>query len=137
MTNAPIEWAVSDAAIDYPAALEAMQTRVLDIQAGNAPEMVWLLEHPPLYTAGTSARDTDLRAPGRFPVFDAGRGGQYTYHGPGQRVAYTMMDLNKRGRDVRQFVGQLEAWIIAALSAFNIDGEVRDGRVGGSARCVR
>ena len=130
MTNAPIEWAVSDAAIDYPAALEAMQTRVLDIQAGNAPEMVWLLEHPPLYTAGTSARDTDLRAPGRFPVFDAGRGGQYTYHGPGQRVAYTMMDLNKRGRDVRQFVGQLEAWIIAALSAFNIDGEVRDGRVG-------
>ncbi|MEL6830905.1 MAG: lipoyl(octanoyl) transferase LipB, partial [Pseudomonadota bacterium] len=130
MKNAAIEWAVSDTPVAYQDAIDAMQARVSAIQNGDAAELVWLLEHPPLYTAGTSARPEDLRSPQRFPVFDAGRGGQYTYHGPGQRVAYTMLDLNKRGRDVRHFVAQLEAWIIAALAEFNIDGEVRDGRVG-------
>ena len=114
----------------YPETLAAMEARVAAIHAGTADEAVWLLEHPPLYTAGTSARPEDLTDPDRFPVFTAGRGGQYTYHGPGQRVAYVMLDLNRRGRDVRRFVAQLEAWIIAALAEFNVTGEIRDGRVG-------
>ena len=100
------------------------------ISAGTAPEAIWLLEHPPLYTAGTSSRAEDLTDPGRFPVHVAGRGGQYTYHGPGQRVAYVMLDLNQRGRDVHQFVCALENWVIAALAQFNVTGERRSGRVG-------
>lgn len=115
---------------DYAETLQAMEARVAAIAAGEADEAVWLLEHPPLYTAGTSAKAQDLTDPGRFPVFTAGRGGQYTYHGPGQRVAYVMLDLNKRGRDVRRFVAMLERWIIATLAEFNVTGEIRDGRVG-------
>ena len=115
---------------DYQRTLEAMEERVAAIAAGEAGEAVWFLEHPPLYTAGTSAKVSDLTEPDRFPVFAAGRGGQYTYHGPGQRVAYVMLDLNQRGRDVRRFVTLLERWIIAALAAFNVTGEIRDGRVG-------
>lgn len=115
---------------DYARTLQAMEARVAAIAAGEADEAVWLLEHPPLYTAGTSAKPQDLTDPGRFPVFTAGRGGQYTYHGPGQRVAYAMLDLNKRGRDVRRFVAMLERWIIATLAEFNVTGEIRDGRVG-------
>ncbi|HHY51399.1 MAG TPA: lipoyl(octanoyl) transferase LipB [Alphaproteobacteria bacterium] len=111
-------------------ALETMKARAAAIAAGTAPEAVWLLEHPPLYTAGTSAAPSDLLEPGRFPVYEAGRGGQYTYHGPGQRVAYVMLDLRQRGRDVRCFVQGLEGWIIDALAAFNIAGERRDGRIG-------
>lgn len=115
---------------DYERTLRAMEARVAAIAAGEADEAVWLLEHPPLYTAGTSAKPQDLTDPGRFPVFAAGRGGQYTYHGPGQRVAYVMLDLNRRGRDVRRFVAMLERWIIATLAEFNVAGEIRDGRVG-------
>jgi len=107
-----------------------MERRVRDIRDAGAPELVWLLEHPPLYTAGTSARPEDLRDAARFPVYQAGRGGQYTYHGPGQRVAYVMLDVARRGKDVRDFVARLEAWIIEALDAFNVRGEIRDGRVG-------
>ena len=107
-----------------------MERRVAEIRTAEAPEMVWLLEHPPLYTAGTSARPQDLLDPGRFPVFKTGRGGQYTYHGPGQRVAYVMLDLKRRGGDVRAFVGDLEDWIIRTLARFNVTGERRDGRVG-------
>ena len=107
-----------------------MQRRVRDIRDSGAPELVWLLEHPPLYTAGTSARPEDLKDAARFPVYEAGRGGQYTYHGPGQRVAYVMLDVGQRGRDVRDFVAKLENWIIEALGEFNVTGEVRDGRVG-------
>ena len=107
-----------------------MERRVRDIRDAGAPELVWLLEHPPLYTAGTSARPEDLRDAARFPVYQAGRGGQYTYHGPGQRVAYVMLDVAQRGKDVRDFVARLEAWIIEALGAFNVRGEIRDGRVG-------
>lgn len=114
----------------YTETLAAMEARVAAIAAGTAPEAVWLLEHPPLYTAGTSSRVEDLTDPARFPVHIAGRGGQYTYHGPGQRVAYVMLDLNKRGRDVRQFVNALEAWVIGTLAAFNVKGERRAGRVG-------
>lgn len=114
----------------YEEALAFMEARVADIAAGRAGEMVWLLEHPPLYTAGTSARAEDLTDPGRFPVYVAGRGGQYTYHGPGQRVAYVMLDLNRRGRDVRAYVRKLEDWIIAALAEFNVTGEIRPDRVG-------
>ena len=114
----------------YTETLAAMEARVADIAAGTAPEAVWLLEHPPLYTAGTSSRVEDLTDPARFPVHIAGRGGQYTYHGPGQRVAYVMLDLNKRGRDVREFVNALEAWVIGTLAAFNVKGERRAGRVG-------
>ncbi|MEC7289407.1 MAG: lipoyl(octanoyl) transferase LipB [Pseudomonadota bacterium] len=123
-------WAVSPSAVSYEAARAAMQDYVRAIREDGAPEMIWLLEHPPLYTAGTSAKIDDLRDAGRFPVFDAGRGGQYTYHGPGQRVAYVMLDLSQRGRDVRAFVANLEAWIIEALKAFNVDADVREGRVG-------
>lgn len=107
-----------------------MEARVEAIAKGEAEECVWLLEHPPLYTAGTSAKIEDLVAPGRFPVYEARRGGQYTYHGPGQRVVYVMLDLNRRGRDVRCFVRDLEAWVIATLERFNITGEIREGRVG-------
>lgn len=127
---APVGWAVSDGLVDYPQALAAMEARAAAIAAGTAGELVWLLEHPPLYTAGTSARVSDLVAPDRFPVFDAGRGGQYTYHGPGQRVAYLMLDLTRRGRDLRAFVAAVERWIIEALDQFNVRGEVRPGRVG-------
>ena len=125
-----VDWRIDDAPVPYPAALAAMDERVAAIRAGRARELVWLLEHPPLYTAGTSARPGDLVAPGRFPVFQTGRGGQFTYHGPGQRVAYAMLDLSRRGADVRRFVCGLEAWLIAALARFNVKGERRAGRVG-------
>ncbi len=125
-----MDWAVSTAPVDYPAAVEAMERRADAIAAGEASELVWLLEHPPLYTAGVSAKPGDLLTPDRFPVFRSGRGGQFTYHGPGQRVAYAMLDLRERGRDARGFVRALEAWLIEALAAFNVKGEMRDGRVG-------
>ncbi|MCB1390220.1 MAG: lipoyl(octanoyl) transferase LipB [Rhodobacteraceae bacterium] len=125
-----MEWAVMPGLQPYPETLAAMEARVAAIHAGTADEAVWLLEHPPLYTAGTSARPEDLTDPGRFPVHVAGRGGQYTYHGPGQRVAYVMLDLNRRGRDVRCFVHQLEDWVIRTLAEFNVRGERREGRVG-------
>jgi lipoyl(octanoyl) transferase len=132
MTPAPetVDFAVSDGLVDYAAALAVMEARARAIREQAAPELVWFLEHPALYTAGTSARSADLKDPGRFPVFEAGRGGQYTYHGPGQRVVYVMMDLTRRGKDVRAFVTSLEAWIIAALAEFNVEGAVRCGRVG-------
>jgi lipoyl(octanoyl) transferase len=123
-------WAVSTAPVPYPAAVAAMHARVEAILHGRAGELVWLLEHPPLYTAGVSAKPTDLIDPGRFPVFESERGGQFTYHGPGQRVAYVMLDLRERGRDVRKFVRSLEAWVTGALAQFNVEGEVREGRVG-------
>jgi lipoyl(octanoyl) transferase len=107
-----------------------MEARAAAIAAGEAAERVWLVEHPPLYTAGTSARAADLLAPGRFPVFRSGRGGEYTYHGPGQRVVYPMLDLSRRGPDVRRYVAALEEWLIAALARFNVTGERRPGRVG-------
>ncbi len=107
-----------------------MESRVADIIAGTAPEAIWLLEHPPMYTAGTSADPADLRAPDRFEVHKTRRGGQYTYHGPGQRVVYVMLDLDKRGRDIRQFVTRMEAWVVATLAQFNVRGVVREGRVG-------
>ena len=125
-----MEWRISDTPVAYDDALATMEARVATIRDGTADEMVWLLEHPPLYTAGTSANIEDLVDPERFPVYDAGRGGQYTYHGPGQRVGYVMMDLTKRGRDVRGFVNDLEEWIIRTLATFNVVGERREGRVG-------
>jgi len=125
----PVEWLVTDGLVAYPEAVAAMEDRVARIAEGTAAERVWLVEHPPLYTAGTSARASDLLER-RFPVFESGRGGEHTYHGPGQRVAYVMLDLDARRRDVRAFVQALEAWIIAALGRFNIRGEVREGRVG-------
>ncbi len=125
-----VEWITSDAPVPYPQALEKMESHVAEIIAGTADEAVWLLEHPPLYTAGTSARREDLVDPDRFPVYDTRRGGQYTYHGPGQRVAYVMLDLNRRGRDVRAYVHALERWVIDTLAEFNIKGEIREGRVG-------
>ncbi|HEX7777143.1 MAG TPA: lipoyl(octanoyl) transferase LipB [Parvibaculum sp.] len=125
-----IEWRISDAPVPYDDAVAEMERRVAAIATGDAPELVWLLEHPPLYTAGTSADEKDLLSPDRFPVFKTGRGGQYTYHGPGQRVAYVMLDLKKRGPDVRRFVGDLERWLIATLAHFNVTGELREGRVG-------
>ena len=131
MTDFPhVEWAISPAPVDYEAALAFMEARVRAIRDDGAPELVWLLEHPPLYTAGTSARPEDLKDAARFPVYEAGRGGQYTYHGPGQRVAYVMLDVARRGKDVRDFVQKLETWIITALAEFNVKGEIRDGRVG-------
>ena len=126
----PVEWAVSKGHVDYAGAEAFMEARVAAIAAGEADEMVWLLEHPPLYTAGVSARDEDLLDAGRFPVHRTGRGGQFTYHGPGQRVAYVMLDLDKRGRDVRAFVRGLEGWLIGALDAFGVAAGVREGRVG-------
>jgi lipoyl(octanoyl) transferase len=125
-----IEWRRGDAPVPYDMAVEAMERRIAAIRAGTAPELVWLLEHPPLYTAGTSARPEDLLEPGRLPVHKSGRGGQYTYHGPGQRIAYVLLDLDRRGRDIRCHVWRLEEWIIAALAHFGIRGERRAGRVG-------
>jgi lipoyl(octanoyl) transferase len=125
-----IEWIISPGLVPYPEALARMEERVAAIHAGTAPEAIWLLEHPPLYTAGTSANPKDLTDPNRFDVFKAGRGGQYTYHGPGQRVVYVMLNLSQRGRDIRAFVEQLEAWVIATLATFNVHGQVREGRVG-------
>jgi lipoyl(octanoyl) transferase len=125
-----VEWRISRRPVDYRAAVAEMEERVAAIRAGTASELVWLLEHPPLYTAGTSARDEDLLEPGRLPVHRTGRGGQYTYHGPGQRIAYVMLDLRRRGQDVRCYVHQLEAWIIRTLAHFGVHGERRDGRVG-------
>jgi lipoyl(octanoyl) transferase len=124
------EWRISDSAVPYDEALAAMEARVADIRAGHAGELVWLLEHPPLYTAGTSARPQDLLEPARLPVHVAGRGGQYTYHGPGQRVAYAMLDLRARRQDVRRYVADLEDWTIRTLARFNVRGERRAGRVG-------
>jgi len=126
----PVEWALSSGYVDYAAAEAAMEARVAAIAAGEAEELVWLLEHPPLYTAGVSAKDDDLLAPDRFPVHRTGRGGQFTYHGPGQRVAYVMLDLNRRGKDVRGFVHGLEDWIIGALDRFGVEAGMREGRVG-------
>jgi lipoyl(octanoyl) transferase len=126
----PIDWRISDAPIAYPEAVAFMQARAQAIAEGAARELVWLLEHPALYSAGTSARPQDLLAPARFPVFETGRGGQYTYHGPGQRVGYVMMDLRGRDNDVRRFVRDLEEWLIRTLKVFNVRGERRDGRVG-------
>ncbi|MBD7940856.1 lipoyl(octanoyl) transferase LipB [Brevundimonas guildfordensis] len=126
----PVQWALSSGYVDYAAAEAAMEARVAAIAAGEAEELVWLLEHPPLYTAGVSAKDDDLLAPDRFPVHRTGRGGQFTYHGPGQRVVYVMLDLNKRGKDVRGFVHGLEDWIIGALDRFGVEAGMREGRVG-------
>lgn len=125
-----VEWTHLPGLSPYAQTLAAMEARAAAIAAGDAPEAVWLLEHPPLYTAGTSAKGADLTDPDRFPVFQTGRGGQYTYHGPGQRVAYVMMDLNRRTPDVRCFVRAMENWVIAALAEFNVRGEIRQGRVG-------
>ena len=126
----PVQWAVSTGYVDYEPAVAAMEARVAAIAAGEAEEVVWLLEHPPLYTAGVSAKDDDLLAPDRFPVHRTGRGGPFTYHGPGQRVAYVMLDLNRRGKDVRAFVHGLEDWIIGALDQFGVEAGMREGRVG-------
>lgn len=125
----PVEWVVADGRVPYIEAVAVMESHVACMVAGEAPERVWLVEHPPLYTAGTSARDADLRA-ARFPVHGTGRGGQYTYHGPGQRVAYAMLDLNRRKRDVRAFVAALESWIVGTLAELDIRGERREDRVG-------
>lgn len=127
--SAAVEWRVSDGLVPYPDALAFMDARVADIAGGRASELVWLIEHPPLYTAGTSAHGEDV-LDARFPVFDAGRGGQMTYHGPGQRVAYVMLDLKRRGPDLRKFVATLEEWIIRTLAAFNVRGERREDRIG-------
>jgi lipoyl(octanoyl) transferase len=124
-----VEWLIADAPVPYPEAMAAMEARVAAIAAHQAPELVWLLEHPPLYTSGTSGRDTDLLDI-RFPLFSTGRGGQLTYHGPGQRVVYVMLDLKRRQPDVRAYVAGLEQWIIRTLSAFNVRGERREDRVG-------
>lgn len=125
-----VEWHRSRALVPYPQAVAAMEERVARIADGTAAEALWLLEHPPLYTSGTSAKPRDLTDPDRFPVFEAKRGGQFTYHGPGQRVVYVMLDVGKRGRDIRCFVRQLEQWVIATLAEFNVRGEIRAGRVG-------
>lgn len=130
MDGAAVQWAVSGGPVSYPDAVAAMEVRAGAIADGSAPELVWLLEHPALYTAGVSAKAGDLLDDDRFPVFQSGRGGQFTYHGPGQRVAYVMLDLTRRSRDVRAFVAALEAWIIGSLAVFNVTGEVRQGRVG-------
>jgi len=125
-----MEWKITDGLTDYDTAVAFMEARVADIAAGRADECIWLLEHPPLYTAGTSAKPEDLTDPDRFPVYQSKRGGEYTYHGPGQRVVYVMLDVGKRGHDVRRFVKQLETWVISALAEFNVHGEIREGRVG-------
>ncbi|MEL6595205.1 MAG: lipoyl(octanoyl) transferase LipB [Pseudomonadota bacterium] len=125
-----VEWIASPDLVDYDLAVREMEARATAIASGDADEAIWLLEHPPLYTAGTSAKREDLTDPDRFPVYDTKRGGQYTYHGPGQRVAYVMLDVGKRGRDVRRFVQGLEHWVIATLDQFNVKGEIREGRVG-------
>lgn len=125
-----IEWITSPGLTGFRDAEAWMEARVAAILAGDAPECIWLVEHPPLYTAGTSAKVADLTDPERFDVFTTKRGGQYTYHGPGQRVAYVMLDVGARGRDVRRFVQELEQWVIATLDQFNVKGEIREGRVG-------
>ena len=125
-----VAWRIDDAPVPYEAAVAAMEAQVAAIRAGTAPELIWLLQHPPLYTASTSAREADLVDPDRFPVFKAGRGGQYTYHGPGQRIAYVMLDLSRRDRDLRGFVCAVEQWVIDALARFNVTAERRQGRVG-------
>jgi lipoyl(octanoyl) transferase len=125
-----VEWEVSPSLVDFPAAVSRMERLAASIARSEHSEQVWLLEHPPLYTAGTSARDEHLLDPARFPLFRTGRGGQFTYHGPGQRVAYVMLDLNRRGRDVRTFVRMLEDWLIRTLADFKITAERRDGRIG-------
>jgi lipoyl(octanoyl) transferase len=130
LSRPAVEWRISDAPVPYEVAVREMDKRAAAIAAGEAQELVWLLEHPALYTAGTSADEKDLLTPDRFPVFKTGRGGQYTYHGPGQRVAYMMLDLKRRTPDVRSYVHDLERWIIATLARFNVTGEVRDDRVG-------
>ena len=130
MTLSIVEWAVSPGLTPYQSALAFMEARAAAIAAGEANELVWLLEHPPLYTAGTSAKAGDLLSPDRFPVYETGRGGEYTYHGPGQRVAYVMLDLTRRGRDVRKFIQSLEAWLIGAAAQFGIEADIREGRVG-------
>ena len=127
---APVEWHIAEGLVGYEDAVAEMEARVAAIAYGRARERVWLVEHPPLYTAGTSAQDEDLVEPNRFPVFRSGRGGQFTYHGPGQRVAYVMLDLNRRTPDLRRYVAALEAWLIATLAEFNIRGERREDRVG-------
>jgi lipoyl(octanoyl) transferase len=128
--SAIVEWAISDGYVAYDDAVEVMKTRIAAIRAGHARELVWLLEHPPLYTAGTSARDDELLNAEVFPVFRTARGGRFTYHGPGQRVAYVMLDLESRGRDIRKFITALEAWLIDTLAQFNVIGETRSDRVG-------
>ena len=128
--TAEVEWRISDDLVPYAEAVAFMEQRASDIRAGIAPETVWLLEHPPLYTAGTSADPAELVEPNRFPVHTSGRGGRYTYHGPGQRVAYVMLDLKKRGPDVRKYVSDLEDWVIRTLAQFSVTGERREGRVG-------
>jgi lipoyl(octanoyl) transferase len=135
-----VAWRISEGLTEYPVALAAMQARVAAIREGTADELVWLVEHPPLYTAGTSAKAGDLQDPGRFPTYEAGRGGQWTYHGPGQRTAYVMLDLARphgpngqitvRPRDLRSYVSTLEEWLIRALQRFNVHGERREGRIG-------
>ena len=125
-----LEWRISDQPVDYEAAVAEMEVRAAAIRDGSAPDLVWLLEHPPLYTAGTSAQDEDLLDTKGFPVYRSGRGGQFTYHGPGQRVGYVMLDLKPRGEDVRRYVQDLEEWLIRSLARFNIKGERREGRVG-------
>ena len=126
----PVDWQILPGLSSYAETLAAMEARVKEIADGSAPESVWLLEHPPLYTAGTSANETDLLSATRFPVHRTGRGGEFTYHGPGQRVAYVMLDLSRRGNDVRRYVADLEEWIIRTLAAFNVVGERREDRVG-------
>ena len=125
-----VDWLISDAPVPYPQAVAEMEARVGRIAAGEAGEAIWLLEHPPIYTAGPSADPADLTEPDRFPVYQTRRGGQYTYHGPGQRVVYVLLDLTRRGRDVRRFVEMLERWTIATLEEFGVRGEIREGRVG-------
>ena len=125
-----VEWKISDAPVPYEQAVAFMDARVEAIRTGSAGEMVWLLEHPPLYTAGTSAQPEELLDPNRFPVYRSGRGGKHTYHGPGQRVGYVMLDLRRRGADVRTYVSALEEWVIATLARFNVKGERRSGRIG-------
>jgi lipoyl(octanoyl) transferase len=127
--SSPVEWRIDDGLVGYEAAVAAMESRAAAVAAGRARELVWLIEHPPLYTAGTSAKPTELIA-ARLPVHRSGRGGQFTYHGPGQRVAYVMLDLKRRGPDVRRFVATLEEWIIRTLAAFDVDGERREDRIG-------
>lgn len=133
MTQAPIlppEWRTAEAPVAYETAMAVMEARVEAILAGTAPELVWLLEHPPLYTAGTSAEDSELLAPQGFPVYRTGRGGRYTYHGPGQRVVYVMTDLRRRGQDLRAHIARLEEWTMRVLADFGVTGERREGRVG-------
>ena len=124
------EWRIGTAPVAYEDAVREMEARVAQIRAAGAPELVWLLEHPPLYTAGASANDSDLLDREAFPIHRTGRGGQYTYHGPGQRIAYTLLDLQRRGADLHQFVRNLEQWLIASLAVFGVNGERRQGRVG-------